>query len=132
MPSAFYKKFGYTVADKMGIQELVWKPFNDDARQPKWLKQKKKPEKVPGKVLITAFLSGWCTAHNVGFENFRKAAIEFNDKVEFRMIKTMDTNTIKEWGITDAIFIDDEEINLGPPPSYKEIVKMIQDRIDNL
>ena len=130
MPSAFYKKFGYEVADAIGIQELVWKPFSDEAKPPKWLKQKKKPEKVPGKVVITAFISGWCTAYNVGFENFRKAAIEFGNEVEFRMIQTLDSKTIQEWGVTDAIFIDDEEINLGPPPSYEDTVKMIRERVE--
>ena len=132
MPSAFYKNFGYEVADVMGIQELVWKRFTDDAQPPIWLKQKKKPAKVPGKVTITAFISGWCTAYNVGFENFRKAAAEFGDKVEFKMIKTLSSETIKEWGITDVIFVDDEEINLGPPPSYEDTVKMIAERVVKL
>jgi len=132
MPSAFYKKFGYKVTDKIGIQELVWKPFTDDAKPPKWLKQKKKPEKVPGKVVITAFISGWCTAFNVGFENFRKAAIKFGNEVEFRMIQTLNKDVIWKWGVTDAIFIDDEEINLGPPPSYEDTVKMIRERVRKL
>lgn len=132
MPSEFYKHFGYEVADSMGIQELVWKKFTDDAKPPKWLKLKKKPVKVPGKVTISAFLSGWCTAYNVGFENFRKASSEFGEEVEFKMIRTLDPETIKECGITDSIFIDDEEINLGPPPSYEDTVKMIRERVEKL
>ncbi|MDO9576780.1 MAG: GNAT family N-acetyltransferase [Candidatus Cloacimonadales bacterium] len=87
IPSAFYKNFGYELADAMGIQELVWKPFTKDAHPPKWRKPEKKPIKISGKVTITAFISGWCTTYNVGFENFRKAAAEFDDKVESKLSK---------------------------------------------
>ncbi len=132
MPSEFYKKFGYEIADSIGIQELVWKKFTNDVKSPKWLKAKKKPAKVPGKVIITAFISGWCTAYNVGFENFRKAAAEFGNEVEFKMIRTLKTETIAEWGTTDAIYIDEEEINLGPPPSYEDTVKMIRERVEKI
>ncbi|MCF7858329.1 MAG: hypothetical protein K9N07_03260 [Candidatus Cloacimonetes bacterium] len=132
MPSAFYKKYGYKTVDKIAIQELIWKPLTDDVKPPKWRHAKKKPKKVPGKVTITAFLNGWCTAYLVGFNNFRKAAAEFGDEVEFIIIKTLKPEIIKEWGITDAIYIDDEEINLGPPPSYEVTVKMIRERVERL
>lgn len=129
MPASFYKKQGYQTADRSGIQELVWKAFAKEAKPPRWLKMQKIPQKEEGKVLITAFVSGWCTAINVGFENFRKAAEELGDKVEFRPIITLNTDTISEWGVTDAIFIDDQEVVLGPPPSYEETLKMLLDRL---
>jgi GNAT superfamily N-acetyltransferase len=132
MPSAFYKHFGYETAGSIGIQELVWKPLTKDVNPPKWRHVKKKPEKVPGKVTITAFLNGWCTAGLVGFNNFQKAAAEFGDEVEFKIIRTIEPEVIAEWGITDAIYIDDEEINLGPPPSYEDTVKMIRERLEKL
>jgi len=132
MPSDFYKHFGYKVVDTIGIQELVWKPFTEDVGSPKWQHAKKKPAKVQGKVTVTAFISGWCTSFNVGFENFRKAAAEFGNEVEFKVIKTLKPETIDEWGLTDAIYIDDEEIILGPPPSYEDTVKIIQDRVEKL
>ncbi|HPR18243.1 MAG TPA: GNAT family N-acetyltransferase [Candidatus Cloacimonadota bacterium] len=132
MPSAFFKHFGYTVADSIGVQELVWKPLADEVQPPKWLHTKKKPEKVPGKVTITAFMNGWCTSFITAFNNFQKAAIEFGDEVEFKIIRTLEPEIIAEYGITDAIYIDDEEINLGPPPSYEDTVKMIRERIEKL
>lgn len=130
MPSAFYKHFSYEVVDKIGIHELVWKPLIENIEPPKWRKTKKKPIKTPGKVTITAFLNGWCTSGLVGFNNFQKAAKEFSDEVEFKIIKTLDPNVISEWGIVDAIYIDDEEINLGPPPSYEDTVKMIRENVE--
>ena len=65
-------------------------------------------------------------------QNSSEEIKEFGDEVEFRMIKTLQPETIKEWGFTDAIFIDDEEITLGPPPSYEDTIKMIQDRVEIL
>ncbi len=126
MPVAFYKHFGFVTTDKIGIQELVWHPFTKEVKPPKWLKSRK-PKKVEGKTLITAFISGWCTAYNVGFNNFRKAAKELG--VEFRVIDTLDTKAIQKWKQTDAIYINDEEINLGPPPSYKETLRIIKQKM---
>jgi GNAT superfamily N-acetyltransferase len=132
MQSTFYKHFGYETVDSIGIQELVWKPLSNDAKPPKWRNAKKVPEKVPGKVTVNAFVNGWCTAYLVGFNNFRKAAAEFGDEVEFRIISTLEKETIAEWGIIDAIYLDDEEINLGPPPSYEDTLKMIRERVERL
>lgn len=132
MQSSFYKKYGYELADTMQSQELVWKTFISGASPPKWRQVKKKPAIVPGKVIITAFINGWCSGYNIGSENFRQAAAEFKDKAEFRIVQTLDHIIIKEWGITDAIFIDDEAVNSGPPPSYDDAVKMIKRKIDNL
>lgn len=129
MPTSFYKKHGFKTADSRGIQELVWKAYDEDVKSPRWLRMRKRPQQEEGKVLITAFISGWCTVVNVGFENFRKAAKELGDKVEFRTINTLDSETIREWGMTDAIFIDDQEIDLGPPPSYEDTLKIITDKL---
>lgn len=132
MPASFYMHHGYEIADSVSIQELVWKPLADDVQAPKWRHTKKKPKKAPDKVTITAFLNGWCTAGLVGFNNFQKAAAEFGDEVEFNIINTLDPKVISEWGIVDGIYIDDEEINMGPPPSYEDTVKMIRERVEKL
>jgi N-acetylglutamate synthase-like GNAT family acetyltransferase len=132
MPTSFFKHFGYEIADSFGIQELVWKPLNANVQPPRWRHAKKKPQKVAGKVTITAFLNGWCTTYLVGYNNFRKAAAEFGDRVEIKLVNSLMPEVIAEWGIVDGIFLDDEEINLGPPPSYDETVKMIREKVDKL
>lgn len=129
MQSSFYKKYGYEPADTIQNQELVWKPFLQGANPPKWRQIKKRPVIDPEKVIITAFINGWCSGYNIGFENFRQAAAKFRDKAEFKIVQTLDPAVIKEWGITDAIFIDDEYVQSGPPPSYDDAVKMIKNKI---
>ena len=85
MKASWFKKQGYSKVDKQGFlgPVLLWKPFINEAIPPKWIKQKKRPEMIPGKVAITALLNGWCPAQNSVYERARRAALEFGDKVVF-------------------------------------------------
>ncbi|UCH63496.1 MAG: GNAT family N-acetyltransferase [Fidelibacterota bacterium] len=132
MKASWYRKQGYTKVDKQGIQVLLWKPLSDDAKPPRWVVGKKKPESIPGKVAVAAFLNGWCTAQNMICERARRAATELGDQVEFRMINTFDRQVHSEWGITDALFIDSKPVRTGPPPSYKKIKRLIANRVKRL
>ena len=132
MKASWFKKQGYTKVDKQEGQVLLWKPFTNNAILPKWIKQKKKPEMTPGKVTVTAFLNGWCPAQNIVFERAKRAASEFRDKVVFREINTFDRKVFLEWGIADALFIDDKQVRTGPPPSYEKIKKLIAKRVKKL
>ena len=128
------RKRGYTKVDKQGFlgPVLLWKPFNNDATPPKWIRQRKKPEAVPGKVAVTAFLNGWCPAQNLTFERAKRAASEFGDNVVFQKIDTFDRASFLEWGISDALFIDNKEVRTGPPPSYEKIRNIIAKRVRKL
>ncbi len=134
MKAAWFKKQGYQVIDRQGFLEqvLLWKPFTDDAKPPKWIRQKKGPETMPGKVVVTAFLNGWCPAQNLVFERARRAASEFGDEVVFQHIDTFDRNNFLEWGISDALFIDGKQMRTGPPPSYKKIKNAIAKKAKKL
>lgn len=132
MKASWFKKQGYTKVDKQEGQVLLWKPFTNNAILPKWIKQKKKPEMTPGKVTVTAFLNGWCPAQNIVFERAKRAASEFRDKVVFREINTFDRKIFLEWGIADALFIDDKQVMTGPPPSYEKIKRLIAKRVEKL
>ncbi len=132
MKASWFKKQGYKRVDKVGMAVLLWKPFADDAIPPKWIKKKKKPEKKEGKVTVTSFINGWCPGQNLVFERAKRAASEFGDLVEFQEIHTFDREVFLEWGISDALFIDDKQIRTGPPPSYKKIRKKIARRVRKL
>ena len=132
MKASWYKKQGYKKVDKDGMAVLLWKSFDDDAVPPKWIKQKKKPEKVDGKVMVTSFINGWCPAQNIVFERAKRASSEFGDAVEFKEIHTFERDVFLEWGISDALFIDDKQIRTGPPPSYEKIRKKISKRLKKL
>ena len=134
MKASWFKKQGYTKVDKQGFlgQVLLWKPFTTDAIPPKWIRQKKKPELIPGKVTVTAFLNGWCPAQNLAFERAKRAVAELGDKVVFQQIDAFDRNNFLEWGISDALFIDGKQMRTGPPPSYKKIKNTIAKKAKKL
>ena len=132
MKASWFKKQGYKKADKDSIAALLWKPFSPDAVPPHWIKLKKKPENVPGKVTVTAFKNGWCPAQNLTFERAKRACAEFGDRVVFKAIDTFNNDVFNEWGITDALFIDGAQVRTGPPPSYEKIRKKIEKRIKKI
>lgn len=132
MKASWFKKQGYTKVDKNGIAVLLWKPFTDDALPPKWIREKKKPEKIKDKVTVTSFINGWCPAQNLVFERAKRVVSEFGDKVEFQEINTFDRDVFLEWGIADALFIDGKQVRTGPPPPYKKIRKKIARRVKKL
>lgn len=132
MKASWFKKYGFIKADKDGITVLLWKPFAKDANAPKWITQKKNPEKIPGKVTVTSFVNGWCPAQNIAYERAKRASDEFGDKVTFNEINTFDRKNLFEWGIVDGLFIDDKQIQTGPPPSYEKIKEMIAKRVKKL
>lgn len=126
MRAAWYKKQGYMIVDKVGIQALLWKPFKDGAYVPKWIRQKKTPESTEGKVTVSSFINGWCPAQNIIFERAKRASAEFGDKVIFKKYDTSDRETFLEWGLSDALYINSKSVNTGPPPSYDKIRKLIE------
>jgi GNAT superfamily N-acetyltransferase len=129
MKASWFKKHGYKKADRDGIGQLVWKPFSHDAKVPKWIRQRTKPQKTPGVVTVTSFINGWCPAQNLTHERARRAALEFGDKVVFQIIDTFDRNNFLKWGISDALFIDGHQVNTGPPPSFEKIRKSIEAKV---
>ncbi len=132
MKAAWFRKQGYKDVDRLGIQVLLLKPFTSDAVPPRWIRQEKKPETISGKVAVTGFLSGWCPAQNLTFERAKLAASQFGDKAIFRSIDTSARETLLEWGMSDALFIDNKEVRTGPPPSYEKIRQMIAKKVGKL
>jgi len=132
MKASWFKKHGFEVADKNGVAVLLWKRFSNDAKAPRWIRPKKTPTATPGKVTVTSFVHGWCMATNLTYERAKRAAAAFDDRVVFREINTFDADTFREWGMPDALFIDDMEVNIGPPPTYEKIKKLIAKRVNRL
>ncbi|MFX0181209.1 MAG: GNAT family N-acetyltransferase [Candidatus Hodarchaeota archaeon] len=132
MKASWYKKRGYIKVDKESIAVLLWKPFSDDAVPPKWIKQQKNPQKIPGKVVVTAFINGNCPAQALVYERAKRAALEFGDNVVFQEFNTSNREIFLEWGISSGLFIDAKEIRTGPPPSYEDIKKKIAKKVKKL
>lgn len=133
MRASWFRKHGYRKADRQGLAVLLWKPFTDDARPPRWFpKTSAKPDPMPGKVNVVAFSSGWCMAQNLVYERARRAAAEFGDRVAFQEIDTSSREAVARWGVADAVLVDGRNLQKGPPPSYQAIRKAIAKRVARL
>ncbi len=132
MRASWFRKHGYRRVDRDGMQELLWKPFSQDAVPPKWIKQKKTPAPEPGKVVVTCFKTGWFPAQNIVYERAKRAVKELGDTVVFREVDTFSRDTAMEWGISSGLFIDGKEVRTGPPPSYAAIKKEIERKVRKL
>ena len=130
MRASWFRRHGYRRADRRGIASLVWKPFVRDAEAPRWpASTGRRPEPVPGKVIVTGCVNGWCPAQNLAFERARRAAKPFGALVECRMVDTADRETMLAWGETDALFVDDRRVRTGPPPSEEKLAALIGRRV---
>jgi len=128
MKSSWFKKQGYRPVDKSGMQQLLWKPFTPEAEPPAWRKPVP-PDPIsftPGKVTVTRFINGICPAMNAIHHRFERAARELGDRVEVNTIDTSDPLFLQRWEQTDAIYINEKEFPMGPPPSYKKILKALK------
>jgi hypothetical protein len=132
MRAAWFRKHGYRRADRDGVAQLLWKPFDAGAEPPRWVRRKKTPTDVPGKVTVTAFVNGWCPAQNLIFERARRASRELGDQVLFEGHHTADPAEFQEWGIVDGLYIDGKKVNSGPPPSYQKIKALMKKRLGKL
>ncbi len=133
MRASWFRRHGYRRADRRGVAALVWKPFAEDAEPPRWPPSTgRRPDPVPGKVLLTGCVNGWCPAQNLAFERARRAAARFPDVVECRLVDTADRETMLAWGETDALFVDGRRIRTGPPPSQAKLDALIEARVRRL
>lgn len=129
MRAAWFKKQGYKKADRTGMMLLMWKPFSEEAVKPRWVRPKKKPVKVEGRVTVSFFKNGWCPSGNISYERTKRAAEASGEKVVFIEYDTTDRTVFNEWGIYSGLFIDNKEIFLGPPLKYEKIKKMIDKKV---
>ncbi len=132
MKARWYRKQGYRKVDRLGIVQLVFKPFSDQAEAPRLVRPRKKPERIPGKVVVTSFVNGWCPGQNIAAERARTAAESFGDRVVYQRIDTSDRATLLEWGRSDALFLDGKDVSSGPPPSQEKLRRLIAKRVHKL
>jgi GNAT superfamily N-acetyltransferase len=133
MRASWFRRHGYRTVDRRGLAALVWKPFAPDAAAPRWLPVTgRRPEAVPGKVVVTGCVNGWCPAQNLAFERARHAAGTFGPCVEVRQVDTREKAAMRAWGEADALFVDGTPVRTGPPPSEAKLAALIARRVRRL
>lgn len=132
MKACWFKNQRYQKVDKNGMRILLWKPFVDQATPSRWIRTKKRPSTILGKIGVTPFINDWCPAQNMVFERMKRASMELWNKVAFQEIHTHPHKTFLEWGISNGIYIDGNEWHTGPSSKYKKIKKILTRKMKEL
>jgi GNAT superfamily N-acetyltransferase len=125
MKASWFKKHGYRGVDRIGMRELVWKPFVAEAHEPRWVPEQPVAIGQTGKVEVVGFNSGWCPAANLVYERARRAAEELGSDVHFATIDTSDRETMIRCGRSDEVLVNGRPLQRGAPPSYKAVRRRI-------
>ena len=128
----WFKKHLCRMVNRKGISVLLWKTFSEEARPPRWIKANKIPERVPGKVVVTALANGCCSGTNGMIERAKKICSEFGDHLIFHEIDLNSREPLWEWGLPDGLFVDERNIHRGPPLSCDKIRKIIEKKVGKL
>jgi GNAT superfamily N-acetyltransferase len=133
MKASWFRKHGYRSVERNGIASLLFKPFRADAQPPRWFPRRSRSlELTPGRVNVTCFVNGWCTAGLVTAERARRVAGEFGETVAFREIDTSEHATVAEWGLADALFVEGKQVMTGPPISPERLRRIVRKRVARL
>lgn len=126
MKASWFKKHGYRPVDRIAMRELVWKPFDPAATEPRWVEEQSVPAGKGPTVEVTAFKSGWCPAANIVYERAQRASEELGTEVHFSSIDTSDRETLLRCGHSNEVFVNGRPLQRGAPPSYKTVRRKIE------
>ncbi|MBN1523544.1 MAG: GNAT family N-acetyltransferase [Spirochaetales bacterium] len=132
MQASWFRKKGYAAVDKNGVMQLLWKKLKDSAEPPRWMRQQKIPTGRKDAVTVTCFKNGWCPEINKTLQRAERVVKEFNGDARLEIIDTADNRVMREWGISDALFVAEREIPTGPAPKEKTISKAIKKAVKQL
>lgn len=130
MRASWFRRHGYATVDRQDGLVLLLKRFSARARAPAWPPHGPPPPGVDGRTTVTCFSNGWCMAANATCTRARRVAEGFGDKVAFRQIATLDPAVARQWGHSDALFIDQDEVRTGPPPSERKLRRLVRRRVE--
>ena len=125
MKASWYKKHGYKIIQREGIKCLMWKSLTNDAVEPEWYKPNIPKAPREGRVRVLSIRNGICPAMNIPNERARKVAAAFGDDVVFQEVVTYEPEVLREWGVSDALYLNDREIPIGPPLPEEKLKRLI-------
>jgi hypothetical protein len=121
MNAPWFETHGYQRVEDRGWYALTFKAFAEEALEPRWIVERKRPTPVPGAVRVSSFEPGWCTSGNLIHEWSRRAVEELGDPVVFESFDTSDPKVVAEWGISSGLYVDGEEMPITGEETYERV-----------
>ncbi|WP_455383313.1 GNAT family N-acetyltransferase [Salinispira pacifica] len=132
MRASWFRRQGYRRVDRLGLRELLFRPFAENVPTPKWARPPKRPPTERGQVVLACFKNGWCPAQNLTYERARKVAADIGGALTLREFDTLDDDVAAEWGSLTGVFLDGRDLQPGPPPDTDRIRRAIEKRVRRL
>jgi len=114
MPAEYFEKLGYKVAEKRGIEAILWKQFDPSADPPQFRKMNYKFKPIQGKVVVDLFWNVFCLTSDVEAQRVREVVSEYKNDVVFNEYSAVKPSTLQRYGISRGIFVNGKLIEVGP------------------
>jgi predicted N-acetyltransferase YhbS len=140
MPTAFFEKFGYQIADRrtwnagefFGDEAILWKVFDESAEAPGFLKPNYQFKPISSKVVVDLFFNRFCQTSEIESQRVREVAVEFGDKVVLNEYRADEPDILRCYQLPRGIFVNGKEISWGyeaPKEGIREtITKALEQR----
>jgi GNAT superfamily N-acetyltransferase len=114
MPASFFRTQDYREVDRRGSSVLMFKPFAEDARAPRFVERQYRPPRlIPGKVIVEAFWSPQCLTTALDIVHVRQVCAEFGDDVILHELNAGMPGMRERFGIPRTLFINGVEKGWG-------------------
>jgi GNAT superfamily N-acetyltransferase len=130
MPMSFFEAHGFTEADRQGNTVLMWKNFDPAAQSPQLLKANYAFTPVPGKVVVDLFWTLFCQTSAIEAQRVREVVTEFGDDVVLREYQAEARETLLNYQIPRAIYVNGKEIGWGYEAPKEGIRTAIERALD--
>jgi len=114
MPAKYFENLGYKVAEKRGIEAILWKQFDPSAEPPHFRKMNYSFKPIQGKVVVDLFWNVFCLTSDVEAQRVREVVSEYKNDVVFNEYSAVKPTTLKRYGISRGIFVNGKWIEVGP------------------
>ncbi len=133
-PVSFYEHMGFVRVEQNGMDVLAWKPFNDRAREPRFLPKHAAadPPDDDGRVQLRSVSNGWCGGGCQQCMMARDATAGIEDKVRLVEIYAHEKGDMRRRGESiDMLYVDGKPFRPdGPPASAEELRQTLIQRFE--
>ena len=127
MPAKYFEKLGYKVAEKRGIQAILWKQFDPSADPPQFIKMNYKFKPIQGKVVVDLFWNVFCLTSDVEAQRVQEVVSEYNNDVVLNEYSAVKPSILKRYVISRGIFVNGKWIEVGPEIEKEKLRQEIEE-----
>jgi GNAT superfamily N-acetyltransferase len=132
MPAEFFLKLGFTVAEKKGIEAILWKQCDKNAEPPHFREENYNFKPIKGKIVIDLFWNRFCLTSDIEAQRVKEVVSEYRNDVILNEFSAVDQKVLEQYGIERRIYVNGEIIEVGPEVEKNTLREAIEDALEKL